>query len=262
MAQTRDRLAFILAVPSEQCRVVCGDMGGNFGTRNAFSPEFALVPWAARKVGRPVKWTAERQECFLSDYQGRDLAVQAELALDANGNFLALRSTNVSNVGAYPAYFSPLRKGLAIMQGVYRIPAVHFRGRAVLTHTVPTAVYRSAGRPEAIFVMERLIDLAAQQCGFDRVDLRRRNLIPAATMPFTNAVGITYDSGDYAAGMDQALGLADWTGFAERRARSAERGLRRGISVVNYIEGTSGIPRERAELTVFPGATSSSCSAR
>ncbi|NKC14513.1 MAG: molybdopterin-dependent oxidoreductase [Gammaproteobacteria bacterium] len=249
--QTRERLATTLRVDAAQCRVIFGDMGGNFGTRNAFSPELALMPWAARKLARPVKWIADRRECFLSDYQARDLAVEAELALDANGNFLALRGTNTMNLGAYTVYFWPLRKGLSMMQGVYRIPAVHFRGHAVLTNTAPTAVYRSAGRPEAIYVIERLIDMAARKYGFDRVKLRHQNLIPSAAMPFTNAVGVTYDSGDYAAGMEQALVTADWAGFEARRADSAKRGLCRGIAVANYIEVTSGIPRERAQLTVL-----------
>lgn len=253
--QSRERLAVTLGVPLESCRAVFGDMGGNFGTRNAFSPEFALIPWAARRVGHPVKWTANRVECFLSDYQARDLTSVAELALDVDGNFLALRGENIMNLGAYTVYFWPLRKGLSMMQGVYRIPAVHFRGHAVLTNTAPVAVYRSAGRPEAIYMIERLIDLAATTHGFDRVELRRRNLIPSEAMPFTTAVGVTYDSGDYRACMDQALGSADWTAFAERRADSASRGLCRGIAVANYIEVASGPPRERAELTVCEDGT-------
>jgi aerobic carbon-monoxide dehydrogenase large subunit len=248
--QTRERLALILGVAKEQCRAVFGDMGGNFGTRNAFSPEYALMPWAARRVGRPVKWVGERRECFLSDYQARDLTSAAELALDADGNFLALRGVNTLNLGAYTVYFWPLRKGLSMMQGVYRIPSVYFEGHAVLTNTAPTAVYRSAGRPEAIFMIERLIDLAADAHGFDRVELRRRNLIASDAMPFTNAVGVTYDSGDYLAGMNEALREADWTGFNARKAESAKRGLCRGIGIANYIEVTSGIPRERAELKV------------
>ena len=253
--QTRDRLAATLGVPAERCRAVCGDMGGNFGTRNAFSPEFALIPWAARRTGRPVRWTADRRECFLSDFHGRDLFSEAELALDTEGNFLALRGVNTLNLGAYAVYFWPLRKGLSMMQGVYRIPAVHFRGHAVLTNTAPTAVYRSAGRPEAIFMIERLIDLAAQEHGFDRVALRRRNLIAPSEMPFANAVGVTYDSGDYPAAMDAALGAARWNGFATRRAESERRGLRRGIAVANYVEVTSGIPRERAELRALEDGT-------
>ncbi len=246
--QTRERLARTLGVPVENCRAVFGDMGGNFGTRNAFSPEFALMPWAARRTGRPVKWVADRSECFLSDYQARDLVSEAALALDAEGNFLALRGVNTLNLGAYTVYFWPLRKGLSMMQGVYRIPAVHFQGRAALTNTAPTAVYRSAGRPEAIYTIERLIDLAAERHGFDRTALRRRNLIAPDAMPFTNAVGVTYDSGDYAAAMDAALEAADWAGFEARRMESEARGLRRGIAIANYIEVTSGIPRERAEL--------------
>ena len=250
VVQTRERLATILGVDKSRCRVSFGDMGGNFGTRNAFSPEYALAAWAARKVGRPVKWTASRSECFLSDYQARDLAVEAELALDARGNFLAMRGVNTLNLGAYTAYFWPLRKGLSMMQSVYRIPAVHFRGHAVLTNTAPIAVYRSAGRPEAIFVIERLIELAAKALEVDPLELRRENLIARDEMPFTNAVGVTYDSGDYVACMATALATADWDRFAERRAESASRHRCRGIGIANYIEVTSGIPRERAELTV------------
>lgn len=250
VVRTRERLASILGVPIEKCRCVFGDMGGNFGTRNAFYPEYALLPWAARKVGRPVRWTASRLECFMTDYQARDLASRAELALDASGNFLALRGVNTMNLGAHTVYFWPLRKGLSMMQSVYRIPAVHFHGHAVLTHTAPTAVYRSAGRPEAVFVIERLIDIAATTLGFDRRELRRRNLIARDALPFTNGVGVTYDSGDYAQSMDSALREADWAGFEARRVEAATRGKCRGIAVANYIEVTSGFPRERAELKV------------
>lgn len=248
--RSRERLAATLGVDVAQCRCVFGDMGGNFGTRNAFYPEYALMPWAARRVGRPVKWTATRGECFLSDNHARDLASEAELALDADGNFLALRGVNTMNLGAQTVFFWPLRKGLSMMQSVYRIPAVHFHGHAVLTHTAPTAVYRSAGRPEAIYMIERLIDMAAAQCGFDRIALRRRNLIAPEALPYTNAVGVTYDSGDYQAAMDRSLAAADWHGFAQRRQAAAARGRARGIAVANYIEVTSGFPRERAELTV------------
>ncbi|MEM7253694.1 MAG: xanthine dehydrogenase family protein molybdopterin-binding subunit [Pseudomonadota bacterium] len=246
--QTRERLAVTLGVSTDQCRAVFGDMGGNFGTRNAFSPEFTLMPWAAKKVGRPVKWVADRRECFLSDYHARDIAFEAELALDRAGNFLGMRGVNTLNLGAYSVYFWPLRKGLSMMQGVYDIPCVHFRGHAVLTNTMPTAVYRSAGRPEAIYVIERLIEQAANEHGFDRVDLRARNLISPDQMPFTNAVGVTYDSGDYQAAMDEALRIAEWEGFESRRREARERNRYRGIAVANYIEVTSGIPRERVEL--------------
>ncbi len=250
MVRERQTLAGSMGVPVEQCRAMCGDMGGNFGTRNTFFPEYALLPWAAKKLGRPVKFQGDRSECFLSDYQGRDLTVTAELALDKNGSFLAVRGTNLSNIGAYTAHFTPLRKGLGIMSGVYRIPAVHFRGAAVMTHTVPTTPYRSAGRPEAIYVIERLVDLAADLHGFDPVELRRRNLVPPEAFPYTNGVGITYDNGEYEKGMDAALRLADYAGFAGRRAESKKRGKLRGIGVANYIEGAGGAPRERAEVTV------------
>jgi aerobic carbon-monoxide dehydrogenase large subunit len=253
VVRERQTLASVLDVPEESCRAVCGDMGGNFGTRNTFFPEYGLLPWAASKVGRPVKFYGDRTECFVSDYQGRDLTVTAELALDADGNFLGLRGTNLSNVGAYTAHFTPLRKGLGIMSGVYRIPAVHFRGCAVLTNTIPTTPYRSAGRPEAIYVIERIIDLAADQCGFDRIELRRRNLIPVDAFPYTNGVGITYDNGEYERGMDTALDLADWPGFAARKAAAQARGKLLGIGLANYIEGAGGFPRERAEVTVEPG---------
>jgi len=248
VVRTRERLAAILGVPLDKCRCVFGDMGGNFGTRNAFYPEYALLPWAARKVGRPVRWTASRLECFMTDYQARDLSSRAELALDAAGNFLGLRGVNTMNLGAHTVYFWPLRKGLSMMQSVYRIPAVHFHGHAVLTHTAPTAVYRSAGRPEAVFVIERLIELAATRFGFDRVELRRRNLIARDALPFTNGVGVTYDSGDYVESMDRAVREADWAGFEARRREAASRGKCRGIAVANYIEVTSGFPRERVEL--------------
>ena len=227
-------------------------MGGNFGTRNFFYPEYALLPWAARRIGRPVKWTSERGEALLSDYQGRDLTVEAELALDADGQFLAIRGVNLSNLGAHAAAFVSLQKGLSLMSGVYRIPAAWFRGRGAVTNTVSTTPYRSAGRPEVMFVLERLIDMAADQLDLDAVSLRRRNLIPPAAQPYTNALGITYDSGHYAAAMDAALALGDWTGFPARRAAAKRRGRLRGIGIANYVEITSGAPRERTEITVLP----------
>jgi len=246
----RQQLAAILNVDHDHCRAFSGDMGGNFGTRNTFFPEYTLLPWAAKRLGRPVKWTSERTECFMTDYQGRDLAVEAELALDEAGNFLAVRGSNISNIGAYTAHFTPMRKGLGIMQGVYKIPHVHFRGRAVMTNTVPTTPYRSAGRPEAIYVIERLVDMAADQCGFDPAELRRRNLIPPEAFPYTNAVGLVYDSGEYLRGMERALELAEWNKFAARRSESKARGKYRGIGIANYIEGAGGAPRERAEITI------------
>ena len=252
VVKARLDLAQVLGVAPEQVRVVCEEMGGNFGTRNYFYPEWALLAWAARRIGRAVKWTCERSDSFLSDYQGRDLTVEAELALDAEGNFLAVRGSHLGNLGGYAASFVPLQKGMGLLSGVYHIPVGYVRGRGAVTNTVPTTPYRSAGRPEVIFVIERLIDLAADRLGIDPAELRRRNLIRPEAQPYANPLGLTYDSGRYGDAMERALALADWQGFPERRAQAWRRGRRRGIGVANYVEVTSGVPRERAEITVLP----------
>ena len=248
----KQELAKILGVAEEKVRVVMHEVGGNFGTRGSFNPEFALVTWAARKIGRPVKWTCERSEAFLCDYQARDLAVEAELALDHDGHFIAMRGSNIANVGAYPISYGPLAKGVEIMSSIYHVPAVHFRARAAITNTLPTRPYRSSGRPEVIFVMERLIDLAARQCGFDRLELRRRNLVPESAMPYRNPFGMVYDSGAYHRAMERVVALGDWNGFPARRAEARGRGKYRGIGVSNYVDTATGTPRERAEVTVLP----------
>jgi carbon-monoxide dehydrogenase large subunit len=245
-------LAEVLRVPEARVRVIAQDVGGNYGTRNSSYPEYALVVWAARRLGRPVKWTGDRREMFLSDYQARDLVSTMELALDADGNFLALRGTNTSNVGAHAVTFVPLNKGRELSTTVYRLPVAAVRGRAVHSNTSPLAAYRSAGRPQVMFVMERLIDLAARRHGFDRVALRRRNLVPPGAMPYTNPFGIVYDSGDYPAAQDRVLALADWAGFEARRAEARRRGRCRGIGLANYIEIATGAPRERAQVTAQP----------
>jgi carbon-monoxide dehydrogenase large subunit len=245
-------LAEILGVPEHAVRVVARDVGGNYGTRNSSYPEFALVVWAARRLGRPVKWTCQRREAFLTDYQARDLVSTMELALDASGHFLALRGGNVSNVGAHAVTFVPLNKGRELASSVYRLPAAAVRGRAVHSNVSPLAAYRSAGRPQVMFVIERLIDLAARRHGFDRVALRRRNLVPPTAMPYTNPFGIVYDSGDYPSTQDRVLARADWTGFEARRAEARRRGRLRGIGLANYIEIATGAPRERAHVTARP----------
>lgn len=256
VVQLRDELAAVLGVTTEEVRVIAPrDVGGNFGTRNATYPEFALIAWAARRLQRPVHFIADRTEAFLSDFQGRDLHIDAELALDETGRFLALRSVNTSNLGAYTTSFVALNKGAQLMPSLYRIPVGHVVARAAVTNTPATIPYRSAGRPEAIYAIERLIDLAALQCGFDRVALRRQNMIAAEEQPYRNALGVTYDNGDYDAVMQKAMALADWDGFAGRRAESRSRGRCRGIAVANYIETTSGFPRERAEIHVDPAGT-------
>ena len=248
----RNDLAAVLGVPQTDVRMVMHDVGGNFGTRGAFNPEFALVVWAARRLARPVKWTSDRSEAFLGDYQARDLAVTAELALDAKGTFLAMRCDNLVNLGAYPVGFSPLQKGAAIVSSIYHVPVVRVRARGAFTNTAPTRPYRSAGRPEVMYVMERLIDLAARQGGFDRIELRRRNLVPESAMPYRNPFGMVYDSGAYHQVMETALRLGDWTGFPARRAAAESRGKCRGIGVANYVDTATGVPRERAEITVKP----------
>src|SRR5579864_4428762 len=248
----KDDLATILGVPSDKVHVLMNDVGSNFGTRGMIYAEFALVAWAARKVGRPVKWIIDRHESFLADYQARDLAVEAELALDAKGNFLAMRGSNLGNLGGHTTNYSMVQKGVQMMSSIYRMPAAHFRARATLSNTSPTRPYRSAGRPEVIFVIERLIDLAAREQGIDRVAIRRRNLVTEKELPYRNPFGVEYDNGDYIGGMDLALKLGDWNGFRRRRAEAKRRGKYRGIGVGNYVDISTGVPREKAEITVSP----------
>ena len=218
-------LSHMLGLEPAKICVVAKDVGGNFGTRNNSYPEFSLVAWAARRLGRPVKWTGDRTEAFLSDYHGRDLAVSAELALDSSGKFLALRASNLGNIGAYAISFIPLTKGTELMSSIYHVPVVSVRARAVYSNSSPTVAYRSAGRPEVMFVIERLIDRAAQTCGFDRLALRRMNFIPPDALPYRNPFGMTYDSGHYEKVFNDAVTLADWSGFETRRASLAGEGF-------------------------------------
>ncbi len=252
VGRPRKDIAHMLGVDESRVRVVAYDVGGNYGTRNNTYPEFALACWAARRLGRPVKWLCERGEALLTDFQGRDLTVSAELALDADGNFLGFRTSNLSNLGAYAASFVPLTKGTELSTSLYRTPVAHARARAVFSNTVSTAPYRSAGRPEVMFVMERLVDRAAREFGFDRVELRRRNLIPEAALPYPNPFGMTYDSGAYEQILDRTLALADWDGFPARRAASRAAGKQRGIGLGTYVESQSGAPFEEAVVRVRP----------
>ena len=198
-------LAAVLGVAQDRVRVVSLDVGGNFGTRNRLYVESALVLWASRKLGRPVKYTSTRSEVFLTDFQGRDLLTRVSLALRADGRFLGLRADNVSNVGARCASLSPLGKGSALVTGSYDIPAATLRSRAVFTNTMPTNAYRSSGRPEVTYAIERVVDEAARRLGMDRITLRRMNLVMPRAMPYPNAVGARYDSGTYEANMDLAM---------------------------------------------------------
>ena len=248
----KTELAAVLGVAPERVRVLSYDVGGNFGVRNRAFVEFGLVLWAARKLGRPVKYTATRSEAFLTDFQGRDLLTRVALALCADGRFLALRADNVSNVGGRCVSLSPLGKGSALVTGSYDIPAASLRSRAVFTNTMPTNAYRSSGRPEVTYAIERLVDKAAQELGFDRVELRRQNLVRPQLMPYPNAVGARYDSGTYEANMDLAMRNADWDGFAARRRQAKARGKLLGLGLANYVESSIGAPNERSEITVTP----------
>ena len=225
----KTELAAVLGVDPARVRVLSYDVGGNFGVRNRVFVEFGLVLWAARKLGRPVKYTATRSEAFLSDFQGRDLLTKVALALRADGCFLAMRADNVSNVGGRCVSLSPLGKGSALVTGNYDIPAASLRSRAAFTNTMPTNAYRSSGRPEVTYAIERLVDKAARELGFDRVQLRRKNLVVQQMMPYPNAVGARYDSGTYEANMDLAMRNADWGGFCGASPRS--RGVRQAARV-------------------------------
>jgi carbon-monoxide dehydrogenase large subunit len=243
-------MAHVLGFDQDDLRVISYDVGGNFGSRNRVYVEFPLVLWAARKLGRSVKYTASRSEAFLSDYQGRDLVTRVEMALAKDGRFLAMRADNISNVGAHCVSLSPLGKGSALITGSYHIPVATLRSRAVFTNTMCTQAYRSSGRPEVNFALERLIDTAARELGFDRIDLRRRNLIAPEAMPYANPIGACYDSGTYESNMDLAMQIADWDGFAARRAAALKRGKCLGLGLANYVESSIGSPNERAQMTV------------
>lgn len=248
----RSELALLAGVPDERMRVVCGDVGGNYGTRNRVYPEFPLVLLAAKQLNRPVKWTADRSECMLSDLQGRDLSSALSLALDKDGKFLAMRGCNTSNTGGYTVAFAPLSKGAGISTGPYDIRPASLRLKAVVTNTPPTNPYRSAGRPECVFALERLIDTAARELGFDRIELRRKNLIRPEQLPYTNPQGMLYDSGEFERTLDIAIQQADYAGFEQRRRETEALGLKRGIGIAPYIETSSGAAMEWSSVTVLP----------
>ena len=248
----KNELIQVFGILPDKLRVLSPDVGGNFGTRNRTFVEFALVLWAAKKLGRPVKYTATRSEAFLSDYQGRDLITKVELALDAKHRFLAIRATNISNVGARCVSLSPLSKGSGLIPGSYAIPATSLRALAVFTNTMPTNAYRSSGRPEVTFAIEQLIDAAAKELSVDRIALRRKNLVRPEAMPYRNAVGMLYDSGRYEENMDWAMQIADWDGFTTRRREAKRRGKVLGRGLANYVESSIGAPCEQARIKVHP----------
>lgn len=245
----------VLGIPPARLRVRTPDVGGGFGIKFAVYPEQGLVLFAARELGRPVRWVAEREEAFLADAHARDHRSDASLALDAQGRFLALRVSTRANLGAYLTGYGPntATHGYAKMLGhVYRIPAAHLRVRGVLTHSAPVEAYRGAGTPEMVYLVERLVELAAEETGIDRVELRRRNLVTADEMPYTNPSGRTCRDGDFPRLLDAALARSAWESFPARRSRAQAQGRVRGIGLSFYLHGTAAEGREHVEIRLDP----------
>jgi aerobic carbon-monoxide dehydrogenase large subunit len=241
---TRDVLAeAVLKRPKESVRVLVGDIGGGFGQKTGLYPEDALVAYAATRLNRKVRWRADRTDEFLGGTHGRDLTSTAEMALDAKGRVLAYRVRSVGSTGAYlsgTGAIIPLVLGPFVQSGVYDLPLVHYEVKAVMTHTAPVGAYRGAGRPEGVFVVERLMDAAARQIGIDPRAIRKTNYIKPAQLPYTNPVGQVYDSGAFAHMLDRAARLSDWDGFAARKRAAKKKGLLYGRGLTSYIEWTGG----------------------
>ena len=250
--RVKQSIANALMVPAEKVRAISPDVGGGFGARTPMYVEQLAVVWAALTVGRPVKWTGDRSEAFLSDYQGRDALMRAAMALNSDGKILAIEHEWIGNAGAHAISYVSMSNGPRVLSSVYHVPAIVSRVSAVVSNTVPTAPYRGAGRPEAMHVMERLLDIAAREMNIDRVEIRRRNVISRDRLPYLTPTGQTYECGDFAANMERVLEMADWNGFPARREASRARGMLRGIGMANYLEAPVGIPRERIEMTVQP----------
>ena len=247
----RDVLAENLGLAPENVRVVTPDVGGGFGMKAFFYAEYSMASFAARALGRPVKWAAERGESFLSDTMGRDHVTVAELAFDADHRIQALRVNLVANMGAYYYAFAPYiptGAALKVLPGVYDVKALSYGVKGVFTNTVPVDAYRGAGRPESIYCIERVMDYAADELGVDPVELRRKNFVRPEQMPFRTAAGELYDTGEFARVMDACLAKADWAGIGQRRAQARARGRRRGIGMCYYIESTMGDPTEHAAV--------------
>ena len=250
----RDSVCDAIGLAKEKVRVLVGDVGGGFGMKTGAYPEDIAVAYAARALRRPVKWVADRSEEFLSTSHGRDIEAKAELALDAQGRILGLRIKTHANVGAYATGTGvaiQLLIGPWVQTSVYDIQTIDFHFKAVLTNTAPTGAYRGAGRPEAIYTIERLMDQAARQTGIDRIELRRRNFINPAQMPYKNPMQQVYDTGSFESVMDQALALADWQGFDARAAESKRQGRMRGLGIATFLEWTGGnVFEERVTVAV------------
>lgn len=244
----------LLDIPTDKLRVLVGDVGGGFGMKTGLNPEEGVVAYAARMLGRPVKWAATRMEDFLSALHGRATESRAEMALDAEGKVLALRVRTLADMGAYPRNASvaiQLLVGPWVSTSIYNITLVDFSFQALLTNTAPTGPYRGAGRPEAIYLLERLFDAAARKMALDPAELRRRNMISPTQMPYKNAMAMTYDSGSFERILDQGLVLADWSGFAAREAASKAQGRLRGRGIATFLEWTGGnVFEERVTIAV------------
>ncbi len=248
-------IAGALKVDMDKVRVICPDTGGGFGSRGHTGPECVVLPWVAKKLGRPVKWTNSRSESFVSDWQGRDMVLKGRLGLDDNGRITGYQLLVQCNIGAYTICYAPPANASRILTTVYDIPAASMEICAYMTNTLPVLPYRAAGRPEMTYALERLIDLAASKAGVDRYELRRKNLVTADAMPFTNPVGMTYDVGDFPRALDRVAELADWQGFKERRRETASRGMLRGISIVPFVETPVGAPFDSARLEIAADGT-------
>jgi aerobic carbon-monoxide dehydrogenase large subunit len=251
--QARDLLGAVFAAEPAAFRVVNGDIGGGFGMKTGLTPEDALVCYAAKKLGRPVKWRADRSEEFLAAHMARDQHYRAALALDAEGRITALRLESLANIGAVPVGSSamiPLAMVAKVVTSVYRVPVVDYRFKAVLTNTMATGAYRGAGRPEGNFLMERLVEKAARVTGIDRIELRRRNLLRPDELPRRTPVGEVYDSGHFERMLDQVLRAADYAGFAKRKEESRARGKLRGIGVSAYLEWTGALATETVDIEI------------
>lgn len=246
----RMTLAKTLNIDMQKLRVISPDTGGGFGSRNDAYPEQALVIWAAKKVGRPVKWINDRTESFLCDYHGRDMLTRVRMGFDANGAITAYALDIMGNIGAQTISFVQMHNHYRVAPTVYRVPVAHLRVRALMTNTVPTGPFRGAGRPEATLAMERCLDIAAGRLGMDRIELRRRNLIRKSDLPYLTATGLTYDSGDFTGNMKKALVASDWKGFAARHRAASRRGRLVGIGLANYVETPVGAPIERVDIRI------------
>ena len=245
----RNMLKDILGVPPDKVHVLTDNVGGSFGMKSSVFPEYICLLHAARALGRPVKWTDERSESFLSDHHGRDHEMQAELALDKDGTFLAVRLSGYGNAGAFSVAVLPFSiNAVKNVVSVYKTPLLEVSTKGVLTNTTPTGAYRGAGRPEGNYYMERLIDTAAAELGMDRVELRRRNYIAPEAMPYKASSAQLYDSGEFRAVLDRALALADWQGFEKRKAESRARGKLRGRGIGSYLEVTAPPGKEMGGL--------------